>query len=145
MTRYLTPAPQAADTEEIARERYMTAALTGHRTALPGGTLPTVPAHWPAALTPDCIEVIDVPTPYLVTDLDTVAQRHAAFARALPGVRAFFAMKCNPSAEILTTLAANGASFEIASLGELRMLERLGIDPAGVLYSNPVKPPAHIP
>jgi ornithine decarboxylase len=59
-------------------------------------------------------------------------------------VRAFYAMKCNPSAEILTTLAANGASFEIASLGELRMLERLGIDPAGVLYSNPVKPPAHI-
>ena len=107
-------------------------------------TASRVPAQWPAALSPDCLEVIDVPTPYLVTDLDTVADRHAAFARALPGVRAFYAMKCNPSAEILTTLAANGASFEIASLGELRMLERLGIDPAGVLYSNPVKPPAHI-
>ncbi len=103
-----------------------------------------VPAHWPAALAPDLLEVIDVPTPYLVTDLDTVAQRHAAFSRALPGVRAFYAMKCNPSPEVLTTLAARGAGFEIASLGELRTLQRLGVDPAEVLYSNPVKPPAHI-
>lgn len=104
----------------------------------------TPPVQWPAALAPDCLEVIDMPTPYLVTDLDTVAQRHAAFTRALPGVRAFYAMKCNPSPEILTTLAAQGASFEIASLGELRILQRIGVDPASVLYSNPVKPPAHI-
>jgi ornithine decarboxylase len=103
-----------------------------------------IPAHWPAALAPDFLKVIDMPTPYLVTDLDMVAGRYAAFTAALPGVRAFYAMKCNPSAEVLTTLAASGASFEIASLGELRMLQRLDIDPAGVLYSNPVKPPAHI-
>jgi ornithine decarboxylase len=107
-------------------------------------TTPGVPAHWPAALAPDCLEVIDVPTPYLVTDLDTVAQRLAGFHRALPGVRAFYAMKCNPSAEIIATVAAGGGGIEIASLGELRMLERLGVDPAGVLYSNPVKPPSHI-
>ena len=103
-----------------------------------------VPASWPDALSPDCLEVIDMPTPYLVTDLDTVAHRHAAFRQALPGVRAHYAMKCNPSPEILTTLAAAGAGFEIASLGELRQLQRLGVDPADVLYSNPVKPPAHI-
>jgi ornithine decarboxylase len=115
----------------------MTAALTGHRTSAP-------PAHWPASLSPECLEVIDMPTPYLVTDLDTVADRYAAFTAALPGVRAYYAMKCNPSAEVLTTLAAQGAGFEIASLGELRMLQRRGVDPAGVLYSNPVKPPSHI-
>jgi ornithine decarboxylase len=131
-------------TGNTAQERYMTAALTGHRTATPGGTVPTVPAHWPAALSPDCLEVIDVPTPYLITDLDTVSQRHAAFSAALPGVRAFYAMKCNPAPEVLNTLAARGAGFEIASIGELRLLQRLGVDPAEVLYSNPVKPPAHI-
>jgi ornithine decarboxylase len=116
----------------------MIAALTGHRAA------PVVPAHWPAPLSPELLEVVDVPTPYLVTDLDTVTARHDAFRAALPGVRAFYAMKCNPAAEIITTLAADGAGVEIASLGELRMLERLGIEAAGVLYSNPVKPPAHI-
>ena len=107
-------------------------------------TTPLVPAHWPAALSPDCLEVIDMPTPYLVTDLDTVAQRHAAFSRALPGVQSFYAMKCNPSPEILQVLAGRGAGFEVASLGEMRALQRLGIAPADVLYSNPVKPPAHI-
>src|SRR4051812_5291739 len=105
----------------------MTAALTGTRTPLP--------AQWPAALSPDCLEVIDMPTPYLVTDLSTVARRLSAFTAALPGVQPFYAMKCNPSPEILATLRDHGASFEIASLGELRMLERLGVDPAGVLYS----------
>ncbi|WP_199511211.1 type III PLP-dependent enzyme [Nucisporomicrobium flavum] len=104
----------------------------------------TAPGSWPAALAPDFLEVVDMPTPYLVTDLDTVARRLAAFTAALPGVLPFYAMKCNPSPEILRTLADGGASFEIASLGELRSLQRLGVDPAGVLYSNPVKPPAHI-
>jgi ornithine decarboxylase len=59
-------------------------------------------------------------------------------------VRTFYAMKANPAPEILRTLAGRGASFEVASLGELRTLQALGADPAGVLYSNPVKPPAHI-
>jgi ornithine decarboxylase len=94
--------------------------------------------------TPDALSIIDVPTPYLVTDLDTVAGRYADFRRALPGVHVHYAMKCNPAPEILSTLAARGAGFEIASLGELRMLQRAGVDPADVLYSNPVKPPAHI-
>jgi ornithine decarboxylase len=79
-----------------------------------------------------------------LSDLDTVAQRQAAFSAALPGVQTFYAMKCNPAPEIVTTLAGRGAGFEIASVGELRLLQRLGVDPAGVLYSNPVKPPAHI-
>jgi ornithine decarboxylase len=88
--------------------------------------------------------VVDMPTPYLVTDLDAIARRHAAFEAALPGVRTHYAMKCNPSPEILRTLADRDAGFEIASLGELRMLQTIGVDPADVLYSNPVKPPAHI-
>ncbi|MFI7546643.1 type III PLP-dependent enzyme [Actinoplanes sp. NPDC049599] len=108
------------------------------------GTRAPLPAAWPAALSPDCLAVITMPTPYLVTDLDTVVRRLRAFTAALPGVQPFYAMKCNPSPEILATLRDHGASFEIASLGELRMLQRLGVDPAGVLYSNPVKPPAHL-
>jgi ornithine decarboxylase len=79
-----------------------------------------------------------------VTDLDTVADRYAAFTSAMPGVSTFYAMKCNPSPEILRTLAAAGASFEVASIGELRMLQALGVDPAAVLHSNPVKPAGQI-
>ncbi|MEU4243103.1 type III PLP-dependent enzyme [Actinoplanes sp. NPDC026619] len=65
-------------------------------------------------------------------------------AAAIPGVAVFYAMKSNPAQEILRTVAGNGASFEVASLGELRTLQELGIDPTTVLYSNPVKPPEHV-
>src|SRR3954467_9469721 len=90
------------------------------------------------------LQAIDTPTPYLVTDLDAIARQHAAFEAAMPGVRTCYAMKCNPSPEILRTLAGRGSGFEIASLAELRMLQAIGVDPAEVLYSNPVKPPTHI-
>ncbi|WP_250033050.1 type III PLP-dependent enzyme [Paractinoplanes maris] len=100
---------------------------------------------WPTPLAPATLGgIVDVPTPYLVTDLDTVAARHTAFRAALPGVAVHYAMKCNPSEEILRTLHAEGAGFEVASIGELRMLQAIGVDPADVLYSNPVKPPSHI-
>ncbi|MCU7725448.1 type III PLP-dependent enzyme [Actinoplanes sp. KI2] len=99
---------------------------------------------WPDSLTPDLLRLVDMPTPYLVTDLDTVAARYRAFTAAMPWATAFYAMKCNPAPEILRTLAAEGSSFEVASLGELRALQALGVDPATVLYSNPIKPPAHI-
>ncbi|MET7425208.1 type III PLP-dependent enzyme [Dactylosporangium sp. NPDC005555] len=115
----------------------MTAAITDQaRLDLPG--------HWPAALGPRALAGFDVPTPFLAVDLDTVVDRYTAFAAAIPGVQTFYAMKCNPSADILGTLAALGSSFEVASIGELRMLQEIGVDPAEVLYSNPIKPPAAI-
>ncbi len=41
-------------------------------------------------------------------------------------------------------MAAAGAGFEIASLGELHMLTDLGVPGQSVLFSNTVKPAAHI-
>jgi ornithine decarboxylase len=116
----------------------MTATLNGHRAR------PRLPKHWPAALAPAYLGIIDVPTPYLATDLDAVTARYADFTAALPGVATFFAMKCNSSPEILRALHRRGASFEVASIGELNALQALGVDPADALYSNPIKPPAHV-
>jgi ornithine decarboxylase len=116
----------------------MTAILNGHR------ALPRLPRHWPAALSPGHLEIVDVPTPYLVTDLDAVASRYTRFAEALPGVATFYAMKCNSTPEIVRTLHRLGAGFEVASMGELRALQLIGVDPADALYSNPIKPPAHV-
>jgi ornithine decarboxylase len=103
-----------------------------------------VPPHWPAALAPQALATVTTPTPYLITDLATVADRYHRFRAALPGVRPYYAMKCNSSPEILGTLADLGGGFEVASLGELKMLQYIGVDPADVLYSNPIKPPAHV-
>ena len=103
-----------------------------------------LPAHWPRALAPEALASVETPTPYLITDLSTVADRYHRFRAALPGIRPHYAMKCNSSPEILRTLADIGAGFEVASLGELKMLQYIGVDPADVLYSNPIKPPSHV-
>jgi ornithine decarboxylase len=63
---------------------------------------------------------------------------------AMPDVAVHYAMKCNPEPAVLARLAAQGCGFEIASTAELRTLLELGVDPAELLYSNPVKPVGHI-
>jgi ornithine decarboxylase len=84
------------------------------------------------------------PTPFLVLDLDRVATAYLGFAAELPGVDVHYAMKCNPDERVLRRLHRLGCRFEIASVAELRALVEIGVDPAEVLYSNPVKPAAHV-
>jgi ornithine decarboxylase len=84
------------------------------------------------------------PSPELVIDLDLVESAYHAITAALPAVRVYYATKCNPHEGILRTLATLGSNFEIASAPELDALLAIGVDPDRVLYSNPVKPVAHI-
>ena len=55
-----------------------------------------------------------------------------------------YAMKCNPDLRVLQRLHELGGGFEVASIAELHTLVDVGVDPAEVLYSNPVKPAAHV-
>ena len=59
------------------------------------------------------------PTPFIVLDLDIVRARYAALRQALPPAAIYYAVKANPATEILAALAALGASFDLASPGEL--------------------------
>jgi ornithine decarboxylase len=104
----------------------------------------SLPPQWPAALDPAGLAALDYATPYLLCDLATVRERYERLAASLPGLSTYYALKCNPSPEIVRTLADLGSSFEVASLGELNILRELDIDPAQVLYSNTVKPPSHV-
>jgi ornithine decarboxylase len=89
--------------------------------------------------------MIDTPTPFLALDLDTIRasyeRLHAAFEAQ---VEICFAVKCNPDPMVLRTLAQVGANFEIASDAELAPVTAAGGDASRVLYSNTVKPAAHI-
>ncbi|WP_165865788.1 type III PLP-dependent enzyme [Vallicoccus soli] len=84
------------------------------------------------------------PTPVLVLDHAVLRAAHARLVSALPGVRLHYAVKCNSDPELLRTLAGEGCGFEVASAPELDLLVGLGVDPAGLLFSNPVKPAAHV-
>lgn len=83
-------------------------------------------------------------TPYLRMDLDAVAAAYRRMSAALPGITIHYAMKCNPDPTVLSTLRDLGGRFEIASAPELDVLVGLGVPADDVLYSNPVKPAAHI-
>jgi ornithine decarboxylase len=81
-----------------------------------------------------------VPTPYLLGDLSIIDRKVARLRAALAGVIPYYAMKANPDRRVLEHVKSLGVRFEIASIHELDLLESIGVDPAGVIFSNPVKP-----
>jgi ornithine decarboxylase len=77
--------------------------------------------------------------PCVVVDLAAVEARHDTFRRALPDARIFYAVKANPGPEILAALAARGASFDCASVAEIRMALAAGATPDRVSFGNTIK------
>lgn len=82
---------------------------------------------------------MSIPTPFLSMDLAVVRARFAELRAALPGARVFYAVKANPAPEVVATLAAAGAGFDVASVGELRQTLALGADPGMLCHANPVR------
>ena len=112
----------------------------------PGQTRATsLPPGWPAALSPDTLNSLGGQTPFLVTDIASIEARYHEFIVAFRGrVAAHYAVKCNPSPRVLQALHAVGAGFEVASQHELLLAVAAGAAPEDVLYSNPVRPSAHV-
>lgn len=79
------------------------------------------------------------PTPVLRVDLATVAASYDALARALPRVDLHYAVKANPAPAVLSTLAARGCRWDVASLGELEAVLAVDPDPGHVSFGNTVK------
>ncbi len=77
--------------------------------------------------------------PFLILDNAIVREKVRRFRAAMPRVRPHYAVKANPDRRVLKTLLQEGCSFEIASTAELDMLLALGVNPAEVFYSNPMK------
>ena len=126
--------------------------LTGRSTrvstfapALPRPRAPQPPFTRSHALSPAALQSLPDGDPFLAYDLSVVADRVRAFLAAFRSrVGVHYAVKCNPDTQVLATVASSGGGFEIASLGELRLATAAGAAATDVLYSNPVKPPAHI-
>jgi ornithine decarboxylase len=79
------------------------------------------------------------PGPCLVVDLDVVRENYLAFARVLPDTRVFYAVKANPSPEILRLLGALGSSFDVASVAETEAVLAAGVTADRISYGNTVK------
>src|SRR3954464_11452452 len=77
--------------------------------------------------------------PCLVVDLDIVRDNYTTFAKALPDSRVFYAVKANPSPEVLSLLASLGSSFDTATVAEIEMAMAAGATPDRISYGNTIK------
>src|SRR5207237_10697697 len=66
-------------------------------------------------------------TPCLVVDLDVIAAAYQALRRYLPLAQIYYAVKANPAAEIVAMLNRKGASFDVASRGEIGLCMANGV------------------
>ncbi len=77
--------------------------------------------------------------PCLVVDLEVVRDNYRAFAGALPDTRVYYAVKANPSPEVLKLLADLGSCFDTASVAEIDMVLAAGATPDRISYGNTIK------
>jgi ornithine decarboxylase len=83
--------------------------------------------------------IVGAPTPRLDLDLDAVRASYRALSRAFGDLELCYAVKANPHPAVLELLVAEGASFDLASVGELDACLLAGAGPATLSWGNPVK------
>ncbi len=83
-------------------------------------------------------------SPLFVIDLDRVRRQYHRLAAALPGVGLHYALKPLPHAAVVATLCEQGAGFDLASNGEVDLVQRLGVTPQRCIHTHPIKRPGDI-
>ena len=89
-----------------------------------------------------CAQTVGTPTietPYVVVDLDIVAERYDSLRAALPIADVFYAVKANPAREILELVVERGGHFDVASPAEIEMCLAAGAAPADISFGNTIK------
>ena len=88
-------------------------------------------------------------TPLFVVDHNELRRNYATFKKYLPRVQAYYAVKANPDPAIVKTLFDAGASFDVASMPEFRIVYEYIKDMPDkqrqdwiwdkIIYANPIK------
>lgn len=86
----------------------------------------------------------DEKKPFYVLDLGEVVSLMDQWNQALPNIKPFYAVKCNPEPSFLSMLAAMGSNFDCASRAEIEYVLSLGVSPDRIVFANPCKPESDI-
>ena len=78
-------------------------------------------------------------SPLLLLDCQVVREQYQLLKRALPNVTLHFALKPLPHDIVVKTLLREGASFDLASNGEVDMVQRQGVTPEHTIHTHPIK------
>jgi ornithine decarboxylase len=78
-------------------------------------------------------------TPCLLFDLGILADNYQRLRAALPMAEIYYAVKANPAAPVLQTLAGLGSNFDAASLAEIDRCLAAGADASRIAFGNTIK------
>ncbi len=77
--------------------------------------------------------------PLLLLDCDAIRQQYRALQQALPSVTLHFALKPLPHPAVVRTLMAEGACFDLATTGEVELVQQQGVEPERTIHTHPIK------
>lgn len=78
--------------------------------------------------------------PFMVMSLDQVVEKFRQWQREMPGIKPYFAVKCNDDPVLLKTLSSLGAGFDCASKAEIDKVIKEDIASVDeIIYANPIK------
>ena len=78
-------------------------------------------------------------SPLLIVDCERVRVQLRKLRKALPGVDLHYALKPLPHAAVVRTVNAEGAFMDLATTGEVQLVQRLGIEPNRCIHTHPIK------
>ena len=78
-------------------------------------------------------------SPLLIVDCERVRLQLRKLRKALPGVDMHYALKPLPHSAVVRTVNAEGAFMDLATTGEVQLVQRLGIDPKRCIHTHPIK------
>ena len=83
-------------------------------------------------------------SPLLILDCERVRVQYRKLRKALPHVDLHYALKPLPHPAVVRTVIEEGGYLDLATSGEVRLVERLGVDPGRCIHTHPIKRPADI-
>jgi len=83
--------------------------------------------------------VVEHGAPLLLLDCNRLAEQYEKLSHALPGVELFYAIKSLPHPAAIETLHQLGASFDIATSGEIELLREQRAQPRHTIHTHPIK------
>src|ERR1700758_1091539 len=83
-------------------------------------------------------------SPLLILDCGRVRLQYRKLRKALPHVDLHYALKPLPHPAVVRTVIEEGGFLDLATSGEVQLVERLGVSPDRCIHTHPIKRPADI-
>ena len=78
-------------------------------------------------------------SPLLILDCERVRVQYRKLRKALPGVDLHYALKPMPHPSVVNTIVEEGGYLDLATTGEVHLVERLGVAPERCIHTHPIK------